>query len=113
LRAVSLPLAAAALGMFMFLLPSVASSAANVKRLYNDDCAGCHGMTGNGDGPAAMGLNPKPKPFRETLKDKSDVWIAKAIKRGGPSVGESPVMPPHPNMTDLQIHEIVEYIKKL
>lgn len=70
-------------------------------------------MTGNGDGPAAVGLNPKPKPFGETLKGKSDDWIAKVIKGGGPAVGEAPIMPSHANMSDAQIHELVEYIKKL
>jgi mono/diheme cytochrome c family protein len=112
-KPVSLALAGAALGAFMFLLPTSASAAENAKGLYADGCAGCHGATGNGDGPAAAGLTPKPKPFKEALKGKADAWIAKAIKEGGPAVGESPLMPSHSDMSDAQVKELVEYIKKL
>lgn len=30
------------------------------KKLYNSMCWSCHGITGNGDGPASKTLNPKP-----------------------------------------------------
>jgi putative copper export protein/mono/diheme cytochrome c family protein/peroxiredoxin len=35
-------------------------SIANGLRLYEEHCAACHGQTGNGDGPAAAGLRPRP-----------------------------------------------------
>jgi len=111
-KRVSLALAAAALGAFI-LLPTSASAAENAKGVYADGCAGCHGATGNGDGPAAASLTPKPKPFKEALKGKSDAWIAKAIKEGGPAVGEAPIMPSHSDMSDAQVKEMVEYIKTL
>ena len=34
------------------------------RRVYADYCAGCHGETGDGNGPAARFLNPKPRDFR-------------------------------------------------
>ena len=35
------------------------------KQLYRRDCAGCHGAQGQGDGPAAAGLHPRPASFLE------------------------------------------------
>jgi high-affinity iron transporter len=32
-------------------------------RLFTENCAGCHGPAGHGDGPAAVALNPKPANF--------------------------------------------------
>ena len=30
------------------------------EQLFRDNCSGCHGIGGKGDGPAAEGLEPKP-----------------------------------------------------
>lgn len=106
-------LAAALLGVAILLLPPAASAAENIKAFYGDNCAGCHGASGEGNGPAAMALHPKPKPFSEALKGKSDAWIEKVIKGGGPAVGESPLMPSHADMSQAQLKEMVDYIKKL
>ncbi len=35
------------------------------KQLYSANCASCHGEDGNGDGPAATGLNPAPRDFTD------------------------------------------------
>jgi cytochrome c oxidase cbb3-type subunit I/II len=35
------------------------------RRLYREACAPCHGMAGNGQGPAARGLQPKPQDFTQ------------------------------------------------
>src|SRR5262249_35767798 len=35
------------------------------KRLYANYCTACHGDTGDGNGPAAKYLNPKPRNFGE------------------------------------------------
>jgi mono/diheme cytochrome c family protein len=39
------------------------------KQAYDNNCAGCHGNTGKGDGPAAAALNPRPA----SLADKNFV----------------------------------------
>ncbi|MFN7684920.1 MAG: c-type cytochrome [Oligoflexia bacterium] len=36
---------------------------AHGKAQYEQQCASCHGVGGNGQGPAAAGLNPKPRNF--------------------------------------------------
>jgi mono/diheme cytochrome c family protein len=81
--------------------------------LYAQQCASCHGDTGKGDGAAGKYLNPKPGDFAVSLKGKTDAWIAKAIKGGGPAVGEAAVMPASSDLSDPQIKEMVDYIKKL
>lgn len=38
------------------------------RALYLESCASCHGPQGNGDGPAAVGLEPKPVNFRDPAR---------------------------------------------
>jgi mono/diheme cytochrome c family protein len=40
------------------------------KEIYESKCAACHGVNGDGKGPAGAGLNPKPANFRESLAEK-------------------------------------------
>ena len=35
--------------------------------VYLDRCASCHGVTGNGNGPAAQYLDPKPRDYRQGI----------------------------------------------
>jgi mono/diheme cytochrome c family protein len=88
-----------------------AASAENAAQLYAQRCASCHGANGKGDGPAGKYLKPPPTDFATSLKGKTDVWIAKAIKGGGPAVGESPTMPPYADLSDAQVKGLVDYIK--
>lgn len=36
-------------------------------QVYQDRCASCHGVTGDGNGPAAEYLDPKPRDYREGI----------------------------------------------
>ena len=83
------------------------------KQLYDDRCASCHGASGKGDGPAAAALTPPAHDFAKSLKGKTDDWMAKATKEGGPAVGESPTMPPSSDLSDDQIKGLVTYMKQL
>jgi caa(3)-type oxidase subunit IV len=58
-------------------------------------CASCHGPEGNGAGPAAVALNPKPANFTlaEFWQTRDRNHVAKVIREGGASVGKSPLMP--------------------
>src|SRR6266404_2130880 len=81
--------------------------------IYTQKCAPCHGANGKGDGPAGKFLNPPPKDFATALNGKGDDWIAKVITQGGPAVGLSPAMPPSTGLSDDQIKDLIQYIKKL
>ena len=77
---------------------------------------GCHGANGKGDGPAAAGLNPKPKDFTDcnAMAKNSDETLFKAIKEGGQSVGISPMMPSWgAALKDQQVKDLVTYIRSL
>ena len=55
------------------------------RNLYNQNCATCHGETGQGDGPAALGLATTPPAFADPtylFTRRDDVLYAK-IRRGG------------------------------
>ena len=87
-----------------------AQSAADV---YAEKCAACHGDNGKGDGPAGQAMTPPPAPFSTALKGKSDSWIGTVITKGGPAVGMTPAMPPHPTLTGDQVNALIQYIKGL
>jgi len=40
------------------------------KEIYKNKCALCHGIKGDGKGPASAGLNPKPTNFIESHEEK-------------------------------------------
>ncbi len=72
-------------------------SQANVDRgkvVYKEYCSQCHGATGQGDGPAASGLSPKPAVHANMAFDKLPMeYLYNVIYHGGRSVGKSPAMP--------------------
>ena len=49
-------------------VPAQQPDFALAKELYATNCAACHGATGMGDGPAAMGLEPAPTDFLDTVR---------------------------------------------
>jgi mono/diheme cytochrome c family protein len=68
--------------------------------LFATRCATCHGANAEGDGPAAAGLNPKPRNFHdhEWQEATSNETIESAIVYGGAAVGKSPAMAPNPDL---------------
>jgi high-affinity iron transporter len=48
------------LGITLDELPSRTPAMARGAEVYQANCASCHGALGQGDGPAGLGLNPKP-----------------------------------------------------
>ncbi len=87
--------------------------------IYRDHCSYCHGYTGNGDGPAAAALYPKPRDFttgiykyRSTPSGSmpTNEDLIKIIKLGLPGTW----MPGWERLlSDDQILYIVSYIKSL
>jgi mono/diheme cytochrome c family protein len=87
------------------------------KELYGNFCAACHGETGDGNGPAARFLYPKPRNFREARFRlvstvnlmPSDADIFNVITRGMP--GSAMVSFAHLSTADRQA--LVAYVRHL
>src|SRR5882757_3690619 len=92
---------------------STAIAAQSAADVYAQKCAACHGDNGKGDGPAGQAMTPPPAPFSTALKGKSDSWIGTVITKGGPAVGMTTAMPPHPTLSGDQVKALIEYIKGL
>jgi mono/diheme cytochrome c family protein len=73
---------------------------AAAKEMFNSRCATCHGPNGDGNGPAAAALNPKPRNYhdKEWQKKVTDDDLKKTITYGGAAVGKSPAMPASPDL---------------
>jgi mono/diheme cytochrome c family protein len=90
---------------------------ATAASLFGDRCAVCHGPNGDGNGPGAANLNPRPVDFRNRKWQRSvtDEKIAKAIVYGGPAVGLSQEMAANPDLEAQPgvVAALVEQIRSL
>ena len=95
---------------------AVAPDAAKGAALYAANCASCHGPRGDGDGPVAVALVPKPAKHHDGtyMNVLTNEHLFKVIKEGGPSVGKSPLMAPWGGMlSDAQIWDVVAFVRSL
>jgi mono/diheme cytochrome c family protein len=77
-----------------------AEARAEATVVFAERCQNCHGPSGQGDGPAAAGLHPRPRNFGDKMwqSNVTDAHIERIIQFGGPSVGKSPAMAPNPDL---------------
>ena len=73
---------------------------AQATSIISDRCTVCHGDNGDGQGPSAASMNPRPRDFHDHKwqKSVSDQRIAKAVMYGGSAVGVSAAMPANPDL---------------
>ncbi len=64
---------------------------AHGKTQFEQQCASCHGATGNGQGPAAAGLNPKPRNFMAAEGWKNGRKPTAVFKTLTQGLGQMPV----------------------
>ena len=83
--------------------------------IYNVRCAGCHGIGGDGKGPAAEYLQPKPRDYRQgVFKFTSTPYGAKptrsdlirTIRRGAKGTS----MPAFPWMPEDDLEAVIDYV---
>jgi putative copper resistance protein D len=88
-----------------------ASSIVDGSRLYREHCAGCHGATGDGDGPAGQGLPRRPANLNAPHTAQHTAgdlfwWLSHGIPRGGmPGFGEQ--------LTEDQRWDLVNFVRAL
>jgi len=80
------------------------------KALYNGKgaCLNCHGKTGQGDGPAAMGLDPSPRNFHHHgfWRHRAEGEIFWVIKHGSPGTS---MIGFGDQLTDEEIWAVIQY----
>lgn len=90
----------------------------NVRGLYREHCAHCHGITGDGAGPTAGFLNPYPRDYRKGwFKFKSTpigtrpthADLKTIVLEGIPGTA----MPSFKLLPDLEVEALVHYVKYL
>lgn len=113
-----LPLAGLLAASLAFPPVTGAQDVENGERLYERWCAECHGAEGEGDGPAASRMLPRPRDFTEAryqirttasgnLPTTGD--IMSAIEHGLPGT----TMPGWPNLNRSQRRDLTAYLKSL
>lgn len=90
------------------------------KALYDGLCQTCHGLTGAGDGPGSAGFALQPRPFSQAAfkfdtdsdwEKGTDADLAAVIRNGAGTYGGSAMMPPWPTLSDVQIENLIAYIR--
>lgn len=80
------------------LTPSAAPDLARGEQLYAQNCAACHGATGNGKGPDSVGLDPPPIDFTDQARarERSLFALFQVIEQGldGTSMRSFAELPP-------------------
>jgi mono/diheme cytochrome c family protein len=92
--------------------PARAADGPDGARIYAEQCSGCHGIDGRGDGPAAPGLVPKPRNFRDAAfwKDRSAADLEAIVRNGKPG---SMMMAFGSALSDAEITAVVRFVQSL
>lgn len=82
------------------------------KNIYEANCSACHGINGEGDGPGAAALNPKPRNYKnDGFKYGSSL---EEVKRTINEGIEGTAMPAWAEvLTEEQMIQVAEYVKSL
>ena len=79
-------------GYKVTVVPRKAPDLARAAQLYAEQCAGCHGANGAGDGPLAVGMQPPPIDFtdRERYLQRNLYGLYNTITQGVPDTDMKP-----------------------
>ena len=90
--------------------------AARGEQLFKQNCSTCHGMTGQGNGPAAAGLAHKPADLTNHFHNApgdGDGYLFWRISEGGqvpPFKGMQSAMPPFKSLSEADRWAILTYV---
>ena len=91
---------------------STTESIAAGKKVYDGQCASCHGPAGRGDGKSAGQLNPKPADLTDAAwsREASDGTIFTAIRDGSKGTGMKSF---GSRLTSNEMWNVVNYVRTL
>lgn len=100
-----------ALGALTLGAPAWAQ-AGGAEAAFKKQCASCHGPDGKANTPAGRTLKIASWSHSSKLEGMTDAQIAQLIRTG---VKKDKVvkMPPHPELSDEQVHGLVAYVRSL
>jgi cytochrome c oxidase cbb3-type subunit 3 len=75
------------------------------RKIYNEKCQFCHGTKGNGDGPAAASLSPKPADF-----NNPKFWQEFDEKKMNDLIRSGRGMMPAFDMKPDEVKAVIDYI---
>ena len=84
------------------------------KEVYQMYCTTCHGASGEGNGPIAAGLTPRPTDFtdRAILAKRTDAELAEFVTQGGGPTHNCPTMPSWaPILRKEDVLSVVAYLR--
>jgi mono/diheme cytochrome c family protein len=93
----------------LLVTAAFAADPAAGKVLYAASCTACHGAAGDGKGPAAVALKPKPTDFTAAgwFAGKTDAQLVTAIRAGRPGTS----MTPFTELSDAEAADLVAYLR--
>lgn len=104
-------------------MTSFAGDAAKGKALYTANCSSCHGVTGKGDGPVGLVLQPPPRDFSQgdfkldTDEDGSpgtDADLKSVISKGAAEFGGNQMMAPWGGiLSDADVDDVIIFVRSL
>lgn len=106
--------------MSLFLVAAMHAQAADAPqparergaKVYQLNCALCHGAGGHGDGRAARLYKPPPADLTRSQRD--DRYREAIIRKGGAALGRSSAMPAWSNvLTAQQIADLMVYLRSV
>lgn len=84
------------------------------QKIYDRECATCHGAEGKGDGETAVYVTPQPQDLTTgILKKRSDEFLTTIITKGGVAKGLSESMPAFPKLSKSEVQSVVVYLRQL
>jgi mono/diheme cytochrome c family protein len=88
------------------------------REIYTQQCFGCHGVTGAGDGPAAQYLDPPPRDYRKGVfkftstprgRKPRHEDLVRIVRKGAKGTS----MPAFPWMAHDDLEDLIAYVKSL
>ena len=104
------------------LAPAAAADVEAGRSTFVANCAACHGETGDGQGPAAVAMDPRPRDLThgefafDTDADGvkgSEADLRNVIRQGAAAYGGSPLMAPWGHLSEAQVADLVAFIRGL